>query len=530
MSKLLEMLGRAITVDTADLIWHWFGAMKSGGDMSTDIEEIVEDLGNIELDKAGQKLKFHLLENPGSIYGKIAASVVHLHRNELEKAIEQLQSVYLRKPNNTIVLYALGHCHERLGNEAEAIEFYQDCIKFKRYLQLPVQRMAAIYFKNGELDKAAQQYEILTTEHPKDISSFQLLGYLYMACREYGKAIDTFNTAINNHPDNLCDDNDPCNVDELVLARRYDEAIGQIQWLIDDMGEESHLFLKMGDILKKANRVHGAIDYFEKAIKIQPMFLEPTIKLGTAYLRIKRPKLAAEQFNRAVEINDEIIDSYLGLMMAQAFSGKQDEAIKTLRTASAINQNSTLLFGEAATLNFNFIRAESPGSYSRSKIEDVIKAHIEYLGHKNNQHNADVKYRMGMLEMCGEGLSEAKAYFQEVLEAEPWNYRARSKLAMCLYEEGKAEEAVDALLSENGPVIIDREKTILDSRYLELLYKNSLLFINKAEYGIRLERENKKFPVVGRAEAALISMGIIDRAIVNWDGLTETAQYALNKT
>jgi hypothetical protein len=51
MSKLLEIFGKAITVDTADLIWHWLNAVKVplGGDdeQYNDFDEIVELLGNI---------------------------------------------------------------------------------------------------------------------------------------------------------------------------------------------------------------------------------------------------------------------------------------------------------------------------------------------------------------------------------------------------------------------------------------------------------------------------------------------------
>ena len=86
------------------------------------------------------------------------AAGICLHKNEIAEAIEALQSVYLREPNNTMALYALGHCYERLGHEAEAVEFYQDCLKFKNYLQLPRQRLGAVYFKNGQIEKTIIEF------------------------------------------------------------------------------------------------------------------------------------------------------------------------------------------------------------------------------------------------------------------------------------------------------------------------------------------------------------------------------------
>ncbi|MCK5172842.1 MAG: tetratricopeptide repeat protein, partial [Planctomycetes bacterium] len=236
MSKLLEIFGRAITVDTADLIWHWLNALRAGqeeftGDDVSDLDEIVEHLGNIELEAATEKLNFYLFENPECVFGRMAAVALCIHDNRVEDAIEQLQSVYMRQPSNTMALYSLGFCYERIGKEAEAIEFYQDCIKFKGHLQLPRQRMAAIYFKNGQLDKTIEQYELLTTEHPEDISSLVLLGYLYISSGQTERAVDTFNMAIVSHPDNFHDDSQESEIEDKLEAGRFEEALESVRWL-----------------------------------------------------------------------------------------------------------------------------------------------------------------------------------------------------------------------------------------------------------------------------------------------------------
>ncbi|RKY11927.1 MAG: hypothetical protein DRP65_02730, partial [Planctomycetota bacterium] len=78
MSKLLEIFGKAITVDTADLIWHWLNAVKAApaGENSqyNDLDEVVKLLGNMELDKAHEKLQFYLFENPECARGRMAAA------------------------------------------------------------------------------------------------------------------------------------------------------------------------------------------------------------------------------------------------------------------------------------------------------------------------------------------------------------------------------------------------------------------------------------------------------------------------
>ena len=144
MSRLLEILGRAITIDTADLIWHWFEAVRLN-DSDTEsakyqqlnhIIELIDD--NKNADTAAEQLRLYLFEYPDCTRGRLAAAAMCLEKNQLQNAIDELNSVYLRQPTNTMALYALGHSYERLGKESQAIEVYQDCLKFKRYLELPV--------------------------------------------------------------------------------------------------------------------------------------------------------------------------------------------------------------------------------------------------------------------------------------------------------------------------------------------------------------------------------------------------------
>ena len=534
MSKLLEIFGRAVTVDTADLIWHWLHAVKANqddvGEMQySDLDEVIELLGNMELERAHEKLKFYLFENPDCARGRMAAAAICLHKNDLEAAIEQAQSIYLRQPSNTMALYTLGYCYERSGRQAQAVEFYQDCIKFKSHLQLPRQRMAAIYFKNGRLDKTIAEYESLNTEHPEDISSMILLGYLYISDKQYDKAIDTFNTAIVAHPDNFHDDNQDGDISELIEAGRFDDAIDRIRWLMEQVGEMPDLHVRMADILSKAGRAADAMIYYENAIRIQPNYLEATIKLGTHYLRFKRPAFAAEQFNRAVEINDEIVDSYIGLAIAQHFAGEKDEAYKTLSLASAIQQNSTLLFSETATLHLQTTLSEEPESGQKPGdsavlIDDVIKAHQKQMA--DTPKSADIHYKYGILMMIAGDIAKAIESFENAIQINPTHHRARSKAAVCLYENGQNELAMNKLIEMD---------TALEPGTLELHYQTAILYCDKKRFADALNnlentmKDNFAQPdAIVNIEVVLENLGLVDRAISTWDRLTETAHNAIS--
>jgi len=534
MSQLLEILGRAITIDIADLIWHWLNAAKLPKDDSqsarySQLNQAIELIGVRKLDAAAEQMRLYLFENPSCTYGRLAAAAICLYNNHLQEAIKELNSVYLREPNNTMALYALGYCYERLGKESQAIEFYQDCLKFKSYLQLPAQRLAAIYFKNGQLEKTIEQYEILKNEYPDDISTLVTLGHLYIATTRYMQAIETFNTAILIHPDNFHNQDD---IDQLFAEGQFQEALERLEDLLQGQPNRADLLMKYADVLRVLGACDDAVSQYEEALRICPDFLEATIKLGTQYLQLHQERLAAQQFNKAVEINDKIVDAYIGLATSQKLAGNLSDAVGTLSLAAAIQPNSSLLFAETAALRFqDGLRENLPFDNQYDNVQDdpinltraVIDAHRQQITHR--PQNPDLHYRLGVLMMSIGRLSESIQSFQTVLEINPDYNRARSKLAICLFEIDQKAEALEHL---PGP---DR----LDKDTLELHYKTALLYCDKVKFAsslMNLERHLEKN--FARPDAAvnisivLQNLGLLDRVTTMWDNLSDTADQAIN--
>ena len=519
MSQLLEILGRAITVDTAELIWHWLNAVNKESNQYQQLNKVIELMGVGKTETAAEQLRLYLFENPSCTRGRLASAAICIRKNQLHSAIEELNSVYLRQPSNTMALYALGHCYERLGNESCAVEFYQDCLKFKGYLQFPRQRLAAIYFKNGQLEKTTAEYELLRSEFADDISTLVTLGHLYIAGARYAEAAETFNTAILIHPDNFhCEDDD---IDHLIADGQLQAAAEQLEDLCQEQPDRADLIVRWADVLGMLGATEQSICEYEEAIRICPDFLEATVKLGTQYMQSGREQLAAQQFNRALEINDRIVDAYIGLAIAQKLAGKSSDALATLSLAAAIGPNSSLLFAETATLQFKLRSAQSPSGRG-SLIEAVIDAHQQQITAR--PQNPDLYYRLGILLTSVARFSDAIRAFESALQINPTYTRARSKLAVCLFETGRKESALEQL---TGPEALERDT-------LELHYKIALLYCDKVKFASslinlsRLLEDNFTSPdATINISIVLQNLGLLDREAVMWDNLSEMACRAM---
>ena len=523
MSKLLEIFGKGISVNTAHLMWHWLSTVaprRLSGDTGHEFEEILGHIAGMELEKADEKLRFYLFEHDKCSLGRMAAAIVLMHEDRLEEAMTQLQSIYFREPSNTMALYALGYCHERLGHEAEALEFYQDCIKFKHYLQLPHQRLAAIYFRQGQYSRAIEHYELIADEYPDDVSSLAILAHLYLAVGRSQDAIDTFSRAILIHPDNYLPEKDE-EIQVLVESGEAEEALTQLRDKVEDRPDDAELCIELADLLAVSGEFTEAIVYYRKAIRLRPEFLEATIKLGTAHMNLGQCSLAAQAFNAAAEINEHIVDVYMGLATAQQRAGRAREAENTLSLAAAIQQNTTLLFTETARLQFREITGlEGPVG---SEAEDarllgaVLAAHERQAAARPD--SATLQYRLGLL-LLGRGrIAHAAKAFSAALNNNPTYHRARTKLCLSLIECGQTQKAVEHLANSDTP-----SRDIAD-----LHYRTAMLFCNRGRFAQAIESlqgwmtSNFVSPnATSHINVVLENMGLLDRAECVFRDLAET--------
>jgi len=535
MNRLLEILGRAITVDVAELIWHWLDELchRSADTESAQYRhflKILELVAAAKTDSAEEQLGLYLFENPSCARGKMASAALYLQKGCIESALEQLNDVYRSQPSNTMALYAIGHCLERLGEEDKSIHFYQDCLKFKSYLQLPRERIAAIHFKNGRLEKTISEYEVLKKESPGDISTMLLLGHLYMAVGDHDRAIETFNTAILIHPDNF--DSTADDIGMLLAEGQSDQALRLVEEKLEAEPGRTDLMLKRADILSEMGADQDAIEQYRQLIQLCPDFLEATIKLGTLYLQMHELRQAARQFNQAVEINDRVIDAYIGLAAAEKLAGRVSDAAGILSLAAAIQPNSSLLFAETAQLQFRAIMQDQPPSHWQGEqhqpqdenlLEAVIRAHQAQISAR--AQNPELHYRLGVLLTSIGRLTDAAEAFHNALTINPTYTRAAAKLAICLYETGRPDQAL-ALLAP--PIVLDK-------RTLDLHYKTALLYCDRIRFASSLiNLQNQMRAAFTAPDAApnisviLQNMGLLDRAEAMWDSLTETANHALH--
>ncbi|OQA02484.1 MAG: tetratricopeptide repeat protein [Planctomycetes bacterium ADurb.Bin401] len=291
--------------------------------------------------------------------------------------------------------------------------------------------------------------------------------------------------------------------------------------MIEKQPSAADLYVQLAEVYIQADEFAQAVVCYEKAIRIEPNYLAAYIKLGTLHMTNSNMSLAAGLFNRACAINDEIVDAYIGLSKSQKKMGRDDEAWSTLQLAATIAQNSSILLNETARLRFLAIfGTDVEKSESDRKVLETIAN--EYA---RNHGNLSIGYALGTILMKYGKYEQAMDKFSEIIRRNETNYRALSKLIICLTELGEQKKSLMYLTTTNNA-----SSELVGLHYKTgLLYCNRSAFLNAVSLTSREHEELEPESTMTALNETLQNMGLVDRAYSCWNLIGEMMSIASAK-
>ena len=543
MSYLLELLGRGLETDLAEVLAQFYWA---GGDQHLeellasarrhgDLPELQLQIGvaylqQLQWDRAIEHLEASLrAEDTFAV--RVALGCAFEEKGLAYKALEHLQAADLQRPNEAMVLFALGFCCERTGKADQAAEYYARSVELNEDFIPSRQRLAALNLVLQNLAGAIDQYAAIRNLEPQQGWVRAALAQLYYRADRHSEAVDEFETAIAMEPENWAMTDD--DIEDLAARGKIDEAVLQLERLIDEQGPFPDLYVRLGDLLSQAGHDDDGLQAYRQALELQPNYLEAMVKVGTHHLIFGRWEEAAEAFYQAAELNDFLLVSYVGMGAAHLAANRRSEAMKSFDLAAAVEPNSTLLLTEMARLQLKSALADAfsdqfstGGSVSTSGLDldaqELVDKQIER--HKaelqRDPNLADVRYRYGVLLRSAGRSQEAREQFELAAQARPPFVMAQIKLAITLQETGEIEQAIDTFRRA-----MDVGQDQIDQHYrLGLLYTDRRRF-EEAVREMELAEDDVDEPqqIRNALAASLQQMGLMDRAAAAWRSLSRMA-------
>ncbi len=248
--------------------------------------------------KARPLLEKHIELAPQSYAGHVMLAKTYRALGENDLAVEQYEEI-LELNWSTLQAYEAAEFYESIGEDGSAIELYVKLLKEDSGNATTRRRLAELYARTDQLDKAIAQLIIVraSTENVSDIDL--AIGRLMVNGKQYEKAIAHLTPMLSKHPEL------PLLRPLLALAYHENGDDASAKKVLSEVGVDSPVYedaiLMYVRICEDNDELQEGIETLQRSIEQFPgKFFKFYYLLADLYRQNKQPSQGAEVFARAV--------------------------------------------------------------------------------------------------------------------------------------------------------------------------------------------------------------------------------------
>jgi len=269
-----------------------------------------------QLQQARQYYLQHLSAAPKDPDALQLLGLVYSALGEWALAIENMQQSLLIRPAQPHVLNNLGLCYKKSGlfNEAK-VNFEQASLQQQTYLD-PYKNLIRLLLDIGSYEQAKAKLEQATALFPNDVSIAKLNAHYYQHTENYAMAISLYGALSKTHPNSA-----PIK-HSLALNYRLAGQPKQALELFDQLEHagmrQFQLFHNKANALSDLGQLKPAIEYYRKAINLNPAFVDSHINLNALIWETGDNTAFLKSYQQAfvqVPDNPELTFSYVSSLL-----------------------------------------------------------------------------------------------------------------------------------------------------------------------------------------------------------------------
>jgi tetratricopeptide (TPR) repeat protein len=335
--------------------------------------------------------------NDGSTYLRLGQ--LDRKMGQFDEARKDFEHARSLAPDNLEVLYQEAVLESTLGHEDKAIALLEDLLKKTakpdgqynpaeaNNRAVFLQHLGSIYRSQGKYPQAIETFRsIAALGEDQGPRGEALIVETYQIERQLPKALAEVNDALQKYPHNQ----------QLLIQRaaldgqqgHREEAIKQLQRLLNNTPEDRDIYLAMAQIYSQAKEYPKAEAVIQKALALSnsPDDNEyASFMLGSVYEREKKYDLAEEQFKKVLAADplNDAAANYLGYMLADR-GVRLEESVHYIQKALQLEPNNGAYLDSLGWAYYKmnrFQQAEAPLQKAAQLISDdpTIREHLGYV-------------------------------------------------------------------------------------------------------------------------------------------------------
>ncbi len=283
-------------------------------------------------------------------------------------SVERLRhDIELNKPSTAGFYFALASAYAKLGNDTEAVRWFDRTIEYPDHTPVTLRELAASLARSGQLSRAAQVAEQATMAEPTDTEALTNLGNVYLQMGRIQDAQRTLTRALAINPD-LSSANNLMGLVQLKLGNPTEaekmfrravlidpnaaEAQRNLATLLAGQGSlkeaEFHIqFAIKADpgsaaghqnyamILAANHSFDQAVGQMREAIRLSPQQADLYTSLGDLLIAGGHIDAAEQQYMNAIRIDTTQSKAHVGLASIRMAQNKLGQAEQEYRLAVA---------------------------------------------------------------------------------------------------------------------------------------------------------------------------------------------------
>jgi tetratricopeptide (TPR) repeat protein len=356
--ELADLYGRS--GHTAEAIQEAEGALK-------------EDPNYPEAHRVLSRIYYHMLE---TTQGDHAADKVNL-----TKSIEHLEALVNVEPSDSDSMLLLGRLYRANNQPEKAEDVYRKVLQTDPDSKVGLANLAELYIQQSEFDQAADVLSKIP-EGDMDPQLLGMLGYAYSQSQHFDKAIDTYEKALQQDPQNT--NLRRYYADALLSAGKSAAARVELQNILKTEPDDGVSYKRLAMLDREQGRFDDARKELEKAkssspddleIPYQQALLESTVGNDDKAIEIlqglvKQSERPGGQYTVPEANNRALFLERLGLVYRD-----QEKFSPAMDTFKQIQALGSLQGPRAEMLIIETLRAQHQPDKAMAEVEGAVKTY-----------------------------------------------------------------------------------------------------------------------------------------------------------